>query len=73
MTSNGQETVDEYLQWLGTYHSAQHTLKKLEDELLTYVEKLDAPEHKKAVDGFRRKIIKLRAQIGQAESILSGI
>lgn len=69
--SGGKDTVYEYLQWLDKYHAIGSDMKRLEAELSQYIATLDKPEHKKAVDRFRRKIIKLRRELNAAEKLLN--
>ncbi len=73
MLSGGKETIDDYLDWLGKYQGCIHDLKALETKLLNYQGKLDSSDHKKKVDAFRRKIIKLRRELAQADLLLNDL
>lgn len=73
ITIKGENTVYEYLEWLQTYQETIRKMKGLEATLRKYQDKVDSPKHKKALDTFRRHLIKARRYYANAEKALCEI
>ena len=58
---NGDQTVDEYLNWLDEYHHAITIMKSVEKKLLIHQSgNIDSAQHLKALDTLRKKMIRIR-------------
>lgn len=67
------DCCDEYLDWFGDYQANVSRMKKLESDLISFIDGMDDKNQKRKIDNFRRRLIKQRKEYSKASELLLGI